>query len=143
MPFRLLLGAAAGALALLAVVPSAQAAAPGESVTVDRVGHVTAGGTVSLSGTYRCSGAEGPVFVSSSVRDAEQPRTRRGIGGTRAVCDGAEHVWRNTGTVPEGAVVPGTTAVEVTVFELAPEGGLPVPRFHAAQRQDVVMAAQD
>ncbi|QNS02429.1 DUF6299 family protein [Streptomyces xanthii] len=143
MSLRLVLSAAAGALALLAAAPVAQAAAPGGSVTVDRVGHVSADGTVSLSGTYRCSGAEGPVFVSSSVRDTENPGLRRGIGGTRAVCDGVEHTWHNTGQVPEGAVEPGEAEVEATVLELAPEGGLPVPRFHATGQQDVLLVAGD
>jgi hypothetical protein len=143
MSVRLLLSAAAGALALLTAVPAtAQAAAPGDAVTVDRVGTVAAGGTVTLSGTYRCSGAEGPVFVASSLPDAHQPGLRHGIGGSRAVCDGAEHTWRNTGTVPEGAVVPGGTDVQAALLELAPVGGLPVPRVHVTLDQAVVMVAQ-
>lgn len=42
-------------------------AAPGESVTVDTVGRLAADGTVTLTGTYRCTGNTGPVFVTSAL----------------------------------------------------------------------------
>ncbi|WP_308311180.1 DUF6299 family protein, partial [Streptomyces sp. GbtcB6] len=41
-------------------------AASGESVTVHRTGRLAPDGTVTLSGTYTCTGAGGPVFISSS-----------------------------------------------------------------------------
>src|SRR4051794_28527499 len=56
------------ALLLLAAAPSTPAAsAPGETVTVAPTGSIAADGTVTLSGTYRCTAGAGPVFVSSSV----------------------------------------------------------------------------
>ncbi|OIJ65790.1 DUF6299 family protein [Streptomyces mangrovisoli] len=132
-----LLGAAAAAALLL---PAAQTASadPFESVTVDPQGTVAADGTVTLSGTYRCTDATGPVYVSSSVTDATSADgmvVKYGVGGTQAVCDGAEHIWRNTGKAER--VAPGTARVEATLMELAPQGGLPLPRFHAAHQQDI------
>ncbi|MFF9095047.1 DUF6299 family protein [Streptomyces sp. NPDC014802] len=155
---RAALGAAAGALALLAAAPAAPAAADSsgrapvtgsyETVTVDPVGRITAGGTVTLSGTYSCLGSTGPVWVSSSVAQSA-PATattpyanttvRHGIGGTRAVCDGVEHRWENTGLVATDALRPGAAHVEATVMELRPQGGLPLPRFHAARQQDITL----
>ncbi|MET9496287.1 DUF6299 family protein [Streptomyces sp. NPDC006552] len=130
------LGAALG-LSFLLAVPSASAA-PGEYVTVDPVGRVT-GQTVTLSGTYRCTGSPGRTFVSSSVRQGSA-NTRYGVGGTLADCDGAEHRWQNTGEVTQGAVKPGTAEIEATVMELRTQLlGLPLPYFHALQKKEVTL----
>ncbi|MBK3639286.1 MULTISPECIES: DUF6299 family protein [Streptomyces] len=131
------LGLAAGAALLLLTAPAAPAADPSETVTVDPTGTIAADGTVTLSGTYRCLGNTGPAFVSSSVSQAK-PDVRHGIGGTSAVCDGQEHRWQNTGK-PSDALDAGTASVEAAVMELRPVGGLPLPRFHAVQRQDVTL----
>jgi hypothetical protein len=134
------LGAAAGAALLLLAAPTALATtAPYETVTVDPVGRIAADGTVTLSGTYRCTGGTGPVFVSSSVGQSSSS-VRYGIGGTRAVCDGMEHRWENTGKPSPGAL-PSAARVEATLMEMSLEGGLPLPRFHAAQSQDVTLRA--
>ena len=140
MSMRPALGTAAGAaLLLLAVAPAATASAdPYETVTVDPTGRIAPDGTVTLSGTYRCLGSTGPVFVSSSVGQSD-PQIRHGIGGTQAVCDGVEHSWENSGKTSPDALTPGTAQVEATVMELAPQGGLPLPRFHAVQRQDITL----
>ncbi|MFD8233861.1 DUF6299 family protein [Streptomyces sp. NPDC059696] len=143
MRVRPLLGAAAGAALLLltgagAAPATASVLAPTGSVTVDAVGRITADGTVTLSGTYRCSGSSGPVFVSSSVRQGVST-ARHGIGGTRAVCDGAEHRWVNTGRTTPGALVAGAAHVEAGVMELRTFSGLPLPTFHAVQGQDITL----
>ncbi|MFD9933182.1 DUF6299 family protein [Streptomyces massasporeus] len=143
MRVRPLLGAAAGAALLLlagagATPATASVLAPTGSVTVDAVGRITADGTVTLSGTYRCVSSSGPVFVSSSVSQGVSP-TRHGVGGTRAVCDGAEHRWVNTGLVTPGALVAGAARVEATLMELRTFSGLPLPSFHAVQGQDVTL----
>ncbi|GAA2306847.1 hypothetical protein GCM10010234_57990 [Streptomyces hawaiiensis] len=140
---RSLLGASAGAALLLltgagAAPATASALAPTASVTVDAVGRITADGTVTLSGTYRCAGSSGPVFVSSSVSQGTST-TRYGIGGTRAVCDGAEHRWVNTGQVRSGALAAGAAHVQATVMELRSFGILPLPVFHAVKDQDVTL----
>lgn len=129
---------AAATLLLLAAAPVA-GADPFETVTVDPTGTLAEDGTVTLSGTYRCLGNTGPAFVSSSVGQGS-PNVRHGIGGTRAVCDGAEHRWENTGKVDAGALEPGAARVEATLMELDDTSGLPLPRFHAGQQQDITLA---
>ncbi|MFE1251243.1 DUF6299 family protein [Streptomyces sp. NPDC058735] len=147
MRVRPLLGAAAGAaLLLLTGAHTAPATAdtgaptvlPAEAVTVDAVGRLAADGTVTLSGTYRCTGSSGPVFVSSSVSQGASS-ARHGIGGTRAVCDGAEHRWANTGRTAAGALVAGAAHVDATLMELRTFSGLPLPRFHATSGQAVTL----
>ncbi|WP_432083320.1 DUF6299 family protein [Streptomyces sp. WAC 04229] len=146
MPVRsAVLAAAAGAALFLPAAPAATAAPADthlvtESVTVDRTGRVAADGTVTLSGTYRCTAAGGAVFVSSSVRQGDSS-VRHGIGGTRAVCDGLEHRWVNTGTPSAEALKPGAAHVEATLMELRTTSGLPLPSFHALQGQDVTLVA--
>ncbi|MGW1722131.1 DUF6299 family protein [Streptomyces sp. NPDC002306] len=138
MPFRPALAAAAAALFLLAAPAVPATADPFESVTVDPTGRVTADGTVTLSGTYRCASSAGPVFVSSSVGQ-DSPNLRHGIGGTNAICDGVEHRWENTGRTTPGDLKPGAARVEATVMELSPQGGLPMPVFHASAQQEITL----
>ena len=140
MSLRSALGSAAGAaLLLVSAAPAATASAgPYETVTVDPTGSIAPDGTVTLSGTYRCLGNSGPAFVSSSVSQGDS-EVRHGIGGTRAVCDGTEHSWENSGKSSSDPLNPGPARVEATVMELSPQGGLPLPRFHAVQHQDVTL----
>jgi hypothetical protein len=143
VPVRpVLAAAAAGAALLLPAAPAALAATtpaePSETVTVDPVGRIAPDGTVTLAGTYRCSGATGPVFVSSSLAQSP-PSVRHGIGGSRAVCDGLTHRWANTGMPSSATITPGAARVEATLTELRPLGGLPLPTFHAVRKQDVLL----
>ncbi|WP_329336480.1 DUF6299 family protein [Streptomyces sp. NBC_01352] len=139
MSLRPALAAVAGAALLLLTAPVGAATAdPFEIVTVDPTGRIASDGTVTLSGTYRCTGSTGPVYVSSSVGQGSLS-VRHGIGGTRAVCDGLEHAWSNTGKPWRSSLEPGAAQVEATLMELRPQGGLPLPRFHAAQRQEVTL----
>ncbi|MFD8154676.1 DUF6299 family protein [Streptomyces sp. NPDC059720] len=140
---RSLLGAAAGAALLLltgagAAPATASTAAVADSVTVDAVGRIAADGTITLTGTYRCASSSGPVFVSSSVSQGVST-TRHGIGGTRAVCDGAEHRWVNTGRPMPGSLLPGAARVDATLMELRLLGGLPLPSAHATSAQAVTL----
>ncbi|MFF2508102.1 DUF6299 family protein [Streptomyces sp. NPDC058067] len=145
------LGTFAGAILLLFGAPAAGAAASNDSVTVDRVGHLAPDGTVTLSGTYSCTSSSGPAFVSSSVgqdpagqNSAGQASVvvRQGIGGTQAVCDGAEHRWQNTGKASAEVVRAGAVQVEAAVMELRSQGGLPLPYIHATHSQDVNLVAE-
>ncbi|GAA3496564.1 hypothetical protein GCM10019016_036650 [Streptomyces prasinosporus] len=141
MSVRPVLGAVTGAALLLlgsvAAAPSAVSAAPAETVTVDSVGRM-ADGSVTLSGTYRCTDATGPVYVSSSVRQGSSAYSHS-VGGTRAVCDGREHRWENTGNVSDDALKAGPAHVEATIVEMRSEGVLVLPHFHAVQRQDITL----
>ncbi|WP_327318421.1 DUF6299 family protein [Streptomyces sp. NBC_01235] len=141
MSLRSARSAVAGAALILLAAPAATATAtadPSESVTVDPVGRIAADGTVTLSGTYRCVGNTGPVFVSSSV-GRKSGDVRYGIGGTRAVCDGVEHTWKNTGRVTPDDLDHGAAHVDATLMELRRAGGLPLPRFHAAQERNITL----
>ncbi|MFD6027540.1 DUF6299 family protein [Streptomyces griseoluteus] len=138
MPVRPVIAAALGGTALLYALAAPAAAAPGESVTVDSTARLAADGTVTLSGTYRCLPGTGPVFVSSSVSQAD-PRVRHGIGGSAARCDGAEHRWVNTGKVSSETLRTGAAHVQADVMELRPSGPAPLPVFHATQDQDIVL----
>ncbi|GGT10435.1 DUF6299 family protein [Streptomyces chromofuscus] len=149
MSLRPALGVAAtAALALFAATPSTPAAADSnqsvtadsnQSVTVDPSGRIAADGTITLTGTYRCSDNTGPVFISSTIAQ-DSPLVRYGIGGSRAVCDGQAHRWENIGKPRNRVLKEGTAQVEATLMELRPQGGLPLPAFLATQRQDVVLA---
>ncbi|MFI2641086.1 DUF6299 family protein [Streptomyces sp. NPDC018610] len=135
------LGAAAAALLLAA--PAAPAAAtsataataPAETVTVDRTVRMTSDGTVTISGTYRCTGATGMVFVSSALSQGDSEDTQS-IGGTRAVCDGGTHRWANTGESFH-SFAQGPAHVQAILTELRPQGIVLVPDFHARRDQDV------
>ncbi|MFE9923146.1 DUF6299 family protein [Streptomyces sp. NPDC005774] len=135
--------AACAALLLAAAVaapPAAAAPAPvHETVTVDSGGLIADDGTVTLSGTYRCLDASGPVLVGSSVHQGTA-HTWYGVGGTLAVCDGETHEWENTGRVPSEALEAGTADVEATLIELRSVDGLLLPVFHAVQQQEVTLA---
>ncbi|MGW7267810.1 DUF6299 family protein [Streptomyces sp. NPDC054842] len=123
-----------------AAVPPAAPAAAADSVTVDTAGKLAVDGTLTLSGTYRCSAATGPVFVSSTLVQGGG-NVRHGVGGTRAVCDGAEHRWANTARLGTAAFTAGEAHVEATLMELRPGFlGLPMPHFHATSQRQVMLA---
>ncbi|GHF94520.1 hypothetical protein GCM10018777_00710 [Streptomyces albogriseolus] len=144
MPVRPLLGTASCAALLLlgaaAAAPSAAAVPsdPAEYVTVDPEGRIAADGTVTLTGTYRCDAGTGPVYVSSSVNQST-PHVNYGIGGSVAVCDGAEHRWQNSGKAPRNALTAGPAKVEATLLELRGSGILIIPVPHAAGHHDVTL----
>ncbi|MFI9102977.1 DUF6299 family protein [Streptomyces fildesensis] len=140
MSLRPVLGAvASAALLLLLNVPMASAD-PSEVVTVDPTGSVAADGTVTLSGTYRCASGRNPVFVSSSVAKGDTG-VRYGIGGTNAVCDHADHRWTNSAKLAPGSITGGTVRVQATVMELDSSSGLPLPRIHVSEEQDIKLVA--
>ncbi|EGX58326.1 hypothetical protein SZN_18181 [Streptomyces zinciresistens K42] len=151
MPLRTALATAAGtALLLLPAAPlasAAPAAAPQnapkkESVSVDKKVRMAADGTVTVSGTYRCTDSAGPVFVSASVGQ-KGSTTRYAIGGTLAVCDGKKHRWTNTGKPSPSTLTYGKADIEAAVVELRPAGvlgGLPLPHFHAVLKKSTTLA---
>ena len=148
MSLRPALAATVGAvLLLLAAAPSAPAADTDsttevkESVTVDKKIRLASDGTVTVSGTYRCADAEGPVFVSASVARRKSD-TRHAIGGTLAECDGKKHRWVNEGTPTPSTLEAGKADVEATLVELRPVdvlGGLPLPYFHAKLKKNATL----
>ncbi|MFE9648387.1 DUF6299 family protein [Streptomyces sp. NPDC006365] len=157
MFLRKIPGVAAGAALLMLAAPSATAVdepadpdpadatttVAADVVTVDETGRIAADGTITLSGTYRCSDSSGPVLVSSSLAARASSHVRYGIGGTRAVCDGAEHTWTSTGRTRPGRFEPGPAHAEATVMELRSDGSLPLnlprPHVHATQEQAITL----
>ncbi|MFI9586740.1 DUF6299 family protein [Streptomyces sp. NPDC052236] len=112
----------------------AQAAAPG-TVTIDRTGQIAPNGTITLTGTYRCSPPQpGPVLVGVKLT---QEGATASVGGTTARCDGKLHTWRNTGPT-ESPFVPGAAHGEATLFGLDSSDGLgPLPFFLDTDGQDL------
>jgi hypothetical protein len=141
MPVRPVIATALGAAALLCAAVGPACADPSEVITVDPVGRIAPDGTVTLSGSYRCTGGTGPVLVSSSLSQGDS-RLRQGIGGGVAQCDGAEHRWQNSGKVSAQAPRSGAARVEATLTELRPSGILLLPAFHAVTDQDVTLAQE-
>ncbi|MFE7231825.1 DUF6299 family protein [Streptomyces sp. NPDC002405] len=140
MPLRPVLGALGAAAATVLVLSAPATADPGDNVTIDRTARLSVDGTVTASGTYRCFHANGLVFVGAAVSQ-EPSATRYGIGGTRAVCDGAHHRWRASGTVTPNRLKPGPARVEAVLVELRPHNGLPLPHFHAPHHRNVMLVA--
>ncbi|MET8958672.1 DUF6299 family protein [Streptomyces sp. NPDC004074] len=135
MSVRQVVGVVFGAALLLSAAPAAGAqAGRHEELTIHRIGRLTADGTLTLSGTYRCHGGGGPVFVSSSVSQGDS-RVSHGVGGTLAVCDGYEHRWTNSET-RRGAYHPGRALAGATLMELGATG-LPLPTFHVVRQREV------
>lgn len=136
MPQRPALALTVGALVLLFVTSVSAKAGSGEAVTVDPTVRVARDGTVTLTGTYRCAPGKGPVFLSSSVGQTSGA-VQHGIGGTTAVCDGTDHIWKNTGKLTSGQLRPGRVHAEATITELRGQSGLPLPYFHAVREREV------
>ncbi|MGW9133345.1 DUF6299 family protein [Streptomyces sp. NPDC055681] len=123
--------------ALLTAAAGPVGAADVQAVSAAPTGTVSTDGTVTLSGTYRCSPSSGPgpVFVSSTVRAGE---VRHGIGGTAATCDGVEHTWVNQDKPVHGALVaPGSAEVEATLVHLDTRSGLPMPRIIVTDQHEI------
>ncbi len=102
----------------------------GDGVGLDRVGGISRGGVVTLSGTYRCVEG-GTVLVGASV---SQGGRQYAVDGAVAECDGTPHRWRSVG---RAEVRPGRARVRVTLVRLTPAGLVPVPEFLAVAEDDV------
>lgn len=123
--------------ALLTAAAGPVGAVDVQVVSADPAGTVSRDGTVTLSGTYRCSPSSGPgpVFVSSTVRVGE---VRHGIGGTAATCDGVEHTWMNQDKLVHGALsAQGPAEVETALVHLDTRSGLPMPSIIATDRHEI------
>ncbi|PYC76388.1 hypothetical protein C7C46_22360 [Streptomyces tateyamensis] len=124
-------------LATAAPAGAAERSAGGSAVTVAPTGTLAADGTVTLSGSYRCT-ASGTVLVSSKLRAGSE---EHGIGGTAATCDGREHSWTNQDTPRRSALQTGPAEVEATLLKLDTSSGLPLPVLLAADREPISLVA--
>jgi hypothetical protein len=124
----------AAALVTVSAPAEADAQFAPDAVTIDRTGQISADGTLTLTGAYRCSPLRSrPVLVGSNV---SQGGIQVGIGGTTAVCDGREHTWRNTGRAG-GRLAPGVAAGEATLLVLSSRGFIPHPVVLTMDRREV------
>jgi hypothetical protein len=133
------IGAAVGATLFLVAVPSGALAEPSDMITVDPTGYIASNGTVTLSGTYRCSDDASPavVYVGSHL---EQDGNEAGIGGTVAECDGNEHRWSNHDQPFRDAFKPGSAKVQGTLLTFSLDFGIPLPRFLSVEDQRITLA---
>ncbi|OPC82686.1 hypothetical protein B4N89_18595 [Embleya scabrispora] len=141
------LGFAGLALAFVPVAAQAQAQAQpqarrlpvaGDQVSLDPTVWVTADGTVTISGTYRCSADHaGTVLVGGSV---SQAGLHIAMGANAATCDGLTHDWRSSERPPLD-FVPGPARGDATLLELrSGEGVVPVlPNVLAQETRDVTI----
>ncbi|MFI9804289.1 DUF6299 family protein [Streptomyces sp. NPDC052301] len=141
MPVRPVLATALGAGALLCAAVGPVGADPSETIGVDATGRLASDGTVTLSGSYRCTAGTGPVFVGSSVSQSD-PHVLHGVGGSMAQCDGAEHRWQNSGKVSSENLQAGSAHVQATLLEMRPAGVAVLPAVHAVMDQDVTLVQQ-
>ncbi|GAA1933303.1 DUF6299 family protein [Kitasatospora viridis] len=125
-------------IGLTPVVPAVAAPAypSSDQVTVSPDAVLGSDGSVTLSGTYRCTDP-GAVFVSAGLRSGD---TQQSIGSSRAVCDGAEHTWSSKDTPRYLALNSGGPAeAEVSLLRLDTSGGLPMPQPLVVQHQAVTL----
>ncbi|MER6997698.1 DUF6299 family protein [Streptomyces sp. NPDC000410] len=133
---------ALAALAAAAAVLTPTAAAADNftgDVSVKEQAYIAPDGTLTMSGTYRCSEPSPArrIFIASSL---VQEGKRLGFGGTEARCDGAEHSWTTSG--PVGTVMnlgfhDGPAAVDARLMVMENVGGLPLPRVLAGGEKAV------
>ncbi|MGG8405311.1 DUF6299 family protein [Streptomyces sp. 12297] len=133
--------AAAALASAAAFSPVAAADSFTGDISVQKEAHISPDGTLTLSGTYRCTepSPSRTVFVSSSL---VQDGKRLGFGGTEARCDGQVHEWRSSGPV-DGLMRlgfhDGPAAVDARLMTLESEGGLPSPRPLAGREEPVLL----
>ncbi|MET7617745.1 DUF6299 family protein [Streptomyces sp. NPDC005408] len=126
----------AAALATALTPGSATAQFGPDTVALDPSGQVSADGTVTLTGTYRCSSRSGPVFVGSKVI---QGATKADVGGTIATCDGQDHTWLNTART-SGGFTAAAAQGEATLLQLNSSGGLiPIPVILSADQRELTL----
>ncbi|MEV8532808.1 DUF6299 family protein [Streptomyces sp. NPDC051211] len=135
---RLALAAVSAVAAAAAFTAPASAGAFGNEISVQPYGHISENGTVTLSGTYRCTtpSPSGAVQISATI---VQDGTRLGFGGEEAVCDGEQRKWSATGSLRMTPNIhPGGAGAEVRLQSVRPSGGLiPHVSYVAEEHRDV------
>lgn len=105
----------AAALATALLPGSAGAQFAPDTITIAPAGRIAADGTLTLSGTYRCSSLRsGPVLIAAK---ALQGDARAEADGALAVCDDRVHTWSESAE-PNAALAPGAAHGEATLLEL-------------------------
>ncbi|MBC3841456.1 hypothetical protein GXW82_17630 [Streptacidiphilus sp. 4-A2] len=105
-------------------------------------GTIAKDGTVTLSGTYRCSSDEAyGTVVSTSVTSGTETSS---VGSSvQAVCDGQEHNWTSQGR-PYLPVQAGPVQAQASLIHLSWSSGslIPATDLLAQQPQNTVLKAE-
>ncbi|MEV0412655.1 DUF6299 family protein [Streptomyces sp. NPDC050448] len=135
---------ALSALAAATVLTTpAGARAQGDEISVQKFGHISGDGQVTLFGTYTCapSSPRGVQIQVTLVQDG----TRLGFGGEEAVCDGGQHDWSATTSLrltPD--VHPGPAGAEARLQSANLHSGMTLRVSYLAQAErDVVLERKD
>ncbi|QKV95143.1 hypothetical protein HUT19_28205 [Streptomyces sp. NA02950] len=109
----------------------------GDSLTVDRTGYVTRGGTVTVYGSFRCSYDESDSSHASILVTVTQGAERHAVGAVSALCDGLRHRWVIAGN--GGArYVRGPAYVDARMVRFGARGGVvPMPRTVADTEHEI------
>jgi hypothetical protein len=143
MRVRLAVVCAVGALAVLVAGPLPSASADGDNaVTVAPTGTVAKDGTVTLTGTYRCSpDAQYGTVVNGSITDGHETSS---VGGSvPATCDGYEHTWTAQGR-PYLPAQAGPIRTEAALVHLTWQSSSLIPQVDvlADQPQDTTLVPE-
>ncbi|MET9963219.1 DUF6299 family protein [Streptomyces sp. NPDC006326] len=136
MPGRRMALAALSALAAAAAFTAPATATSFDSaISVQPYAQIGEDGTITLSGTYRCTDASpvGGIQIAASVI---QDHTRLTTGAGGAVCDGAEHEWESRASLrytPD--IHPGPARAEVRLQEVKLSGLMPKSLHTLAEDQ--------
>ncbi|GHF64309.1 hypothetical protein GCM10010218_52300 [Streptomyces mashuensis] len=120
--------------AALTPVTAQAAPAPRQTahrMTIDPVVSLAPDGTVTMTGTYRCTLGRPltTVYIGSNLM---QSARTEGIGGSTATCDGRVHRWRNSARPSRAPFQPGPARADGTLMHFRPDhSGIPVPHFLA------------
>ncbi|MET7933909.1 DUF6299 family protein [Streptomyces sp. NPDC005322] len=115
----------------------------GDNLTIDRIGYVTRGGTVTLYGTYRCV-RDGMDFPRANILvTLTQEGEDHGIGGEAAICDGQRRRWQVEG-VGAARYERGPAYAEATLVKFENVNDyVPVPRIAADAEREVRLASPE
>ncbi|MER6914443.1 DUF6299 family protein [Streptomyces sp. NPDC000594] len=113
------------AVAACLVPGSASAQFAPDTITIAPAAQLSPDGTLTLSGTYRCSSLRsGPVLIGAK---AVQHDTRATIDGARAICDDRVHTWRERAE-GEGTFRAGAAHGEAVLIHLdSSQSFVPLP----------------
>ncbi|MEU7134725.1 DUF6299 family protein [Streptomyces sp. NPDC046261] len=145
---------ALGAVALTAAAPAPAPVAgataappppPRNILAIDPVAHIAPDGTITMTGSYRCTllpgDPTGTVLVATNLMQGGRVT---GIGGSAAVCDGNPHRWRNSARPYRAEYRPGPARADGTLMQFRKnKNGILLPRFLAvAKKRDITLATR-
>ncbi|MBL1100050.1 DUF6299 family protein [Streptomyces coffeae] len=112
-----------------------------DSLTVDRTGYVTRGGTVTVYGTYRCGYDETDSPRAHILVTVTQGAQRHTIGAASAICDGQRHRWVIDGN-GGGRYLRGPAYADAQLVKFGARGDfVPMPRTTADTEREITLVS--